>query len=183
MLNTPISLKADGGLKMQHKTDMNLGLKNIWEVVCRDSEGNEKWREVNKNLVTTVGLNHVLSSTLDGATQITAWYVGLKGAGSAAAGDTMASHSGWAEIVAYSQAVRQTLTLGTAAAGSIDNTASKATYSINGTATVAGAFINSNSAKSGTAGTLYGVVDFGSSRAVISGDTLEVTVTLTAASA
>lgn len=168
---------------MQHKTDMNLGLKNIWEVVCRDSEGNEKWREVNKNLVTTVGLNHVLSSTLDGATQITAWYVGLKGAGSAAAGDTMASHSGWAEIVAYSQAVRQTLTLGTAAAGSIDNTASKATYSINGTATVAGAFINSNSAKSGTAGTLYGVVDFGSSRAVISGDTLEVTVTLTAASA
>lgn len=168
---------------MQHKTDMNLGLKNIWEVVCRDSEGNEKWREVNKNLVTTVGLNHVLSSTLDGATQITAWYVGLKGAGSAAAGDTMASHSGWAEIVAYSQAVRQTLTLGTAAAGSIDNTASKATYSINGTATVAGAFINSNNAKSGTAGTLYGVVDFGSSRAVISGDTLEVTVTLTAASA
>ncbi len=168
---------------MQHKTDMNLGLKNIWEVVCRDSEGNEKWREVNKNLVTTVGLNHVLSSTLDGATQITAWYVGLKAAGSAAAGDTMASHSGWAEVVAYSQAVRQTLTLGTAAAGSIDNTASKATYSINGTATVAGAFINSNNAKSGTAGTLYGVVDFGSSRAVISGDTLEVTVTLTAASA
>jgi len=168
---------------MQHKTDMNLGLKNIWEVVCRDSEGNEKWREVNKNLVTTVGLNHVLSSTLDGATQITAWYVGLKAAGSAAAGDTMASHSGWTEVVAYSQAVRQTLTLGTAAAGSIDNTASKATYSINGTATVAGAFINSNSAKSGTAGTLYGVVDFGSSRAVISGDTLEVTVTLTAASA
>ena len=168
---------------MQHKTDMNLGLKNIWEVVCRDSEGNEKWREVNKNLVTTVGLNHVLSSTLDGATQITAWYVGLKGAGSAAAGDTMASHSGWAEVVAYSQAVRQTLTLGTAAAGSIDNTASKATYSINGTATVAGAFINSNSAKSGTAGTLYGVVDFGSSRAVISGDTLTVTVTLTATSA
>jgi len=168
---------------MQHKTDMNLGLKNIWEVVCRDSEGNEKWREVNKNLVTTVGLNHVLSSTLDGATQITAWYVGLKGAGSAAAGDTMASHSGWTEVVAYSQAVRQTLTLGTAAAGSIDNTASKATYSINGTATVAGAFINSNNAKSGTAGTLYGVVDFGSSRAVISGDTLEVTVTLTAASA
>jgi len=111
------------------------------------------------------------------------WYVGLKGAGSAAAGDTMASHSGWAEVVAYSQAVRQTLTLGTAAAGSIDNTASKATYSINGTATVAGAFINSNNAKSGTAGTLYGVVDCGSSRAVISGDTLEVTVTLTAASA
>lgn len=168
---------------MQHKTDMNLGLKNVWEVVCYDSEGNEKWKEINKNLVTTVGLNHVLSSTLDGGTQITAWYVGLKGAGSAAAGDTMASHSGWAEIVAYSQSVRQTLTLGTAAAGSIDNVGNLATYTINGTATIAGAFINSNNAKSGTAGTLYGVVDFGSSRSVISGDTLTVTVTLTAASA
>ena len=168
---------------MQHDTDMNLGLKNTWEVVCRDSEGKEKWREVKKNLVTTVGLNHVLSSTLDGGTQITAWYVGLKGAGSAAAADTMASHSGWAEVTDYSQSVRQTLTLGTAASGSIDNTASKATYSINGTATVAGAFINSDNTKSGTSGTLYGVVDFSSSRSVISGDTLEVTVTLTAASA
>ena len=109
--------------------------------------------------------------------------MGLKGAGAAAAADTMASHAAWTEVVDYSQSVRQTLTLGTAAAGSIDNSASKATYSINGTATVAGAFINSDSAKSGTAGTLYGVVDFGSSRAVINGDTLEVTVTLTAASA
>ena len=38
-------------------------------------------------------------------------------------------------------------------------------------------------AATGTAGTLYGVVDFSSSRAVISGDTLQVTVTVTAASA
>lgn len=168
---------------MQHDTNMNLGLKNIWEVVCRDSDGNEKWREVNKNLVTTEGLNHVLSITLDGGTQITTWYVGLKGSGSAAAGDTMSSHSGWTENTDYSQSVRQTLTLGTAAAGSIDNSASKATYSINGTATIAGAFITSDDTKSGTTGTLYGVVDFGSARSVISGDTLEVTVTLTAASA
>ncbi|MAT87034.1 MAG: hypothetical protein CL532_00575 [Aestuariivita sp.] len=183
MWNIPISLKADGGLKMQHETNMNLGLKNIWEVVCLDSDGNEKWREVNKNLVTTEGLNHVLSITLDAGTQITAWYIGLKGSGSAAAADTMASHAGWTENTDYSQSVRQTLTLGTAAAGSIDNSASKATYSINGTATIAGAFIASDSAKSGTSGTLYGVVDFGSARSVISGDTLEVTVTLTAASA
>ncbi len=146
---------------MQHDTNMGLGLKNVWTIECYDSEGNLKWGETKKNLVTTEGLNHVLSSTLDGGTQITTWYVGLKGTGSPAAGDT----------------------LGTASAGSIDNTASKATYSINGTATIAGAFITSDSTKSGTTGTLYGVVDFASSRAVISGDTLEVTVTLTAASA
>ena len=168
---------------MQHKTDMNLGLRNVWEVVCHDSKGKEKWRELNKNLVTTEGLNHVLSITLDGGTQITSWYVGLAGAGTKAAGDTMSSHSGWSEIADYSESVRQTLTLGTASSGSIDNTASKATFSINGTATTAGAFVVSNSTKSGTSGTLYGVVDFSSSRSVISGDTLTVTVTLTAASA
>ena len=55
---------------------------------------------------------------------------------------------------------------------------------MNATSTVAGAFVVSNNAtSSATAGTLYGVVDFGSTRSVISGDTLEVTVTLTAASA
>jgi len=56
-------------------------------------------------------------------------------------------------------------------------------FTINGTATVAGAFITSSNTKSGTTGTLYGAVDFSSSRSVISGDTLTVTVTLTAASA
>ena len=30
---------------MTHKSDMNLGLKNVWEFVCYDSNGIEKWRE------------------------------------------------------------------------------------------------------------------------------------------
>tara|TARA_R100001015_G_C4598794_1_gene153866 strand:- start:444 stop:998 length:555 start_codon:yes stop_codon:yes gene_type:complete len=177
------NFQADGGLIMKQNSEMNLGLKNVWDVVCLDKDGNEKWREINKNLVTTVGLNHVLDSVFDGATQITAWYVGLKGAGTAAAGDTASSHSGWSDITAYSESVRQTLNLGSASSGSIDNSSNKATFSINGSATVAGAFIVSNSGKTATAGTLYGVVDFGSSRSVISGDTLQVTITLTAASA
>ena len=54
-------------------------------------------------------------------------------------------------------------------------------FAIAATATVAGAFLCS--ATSGTTGTLYGAVDFTSSRSVISGDTLQVTVTVTAASA
>ena len=168
---------------MKYDNDYNIGLKNIWDVVCYDSEGQEKWRESNRNLVTTEGLNHVLSIVLDGGTQITGWYVALKGAGSAAAGDTMSSHSGWSEDVTYSDSYRQTLTLGTASSGSIDNTASKANFSINGSTTIAGAFLVSSDSKSSSSGKLYGVVDFASSRAVISGDTLIVTVTLTAASA
>ncbi len=175
---------------MKENKEMNLGLENIWEVVCYDSNGAEKWREKNKNLVTTAGANYVLDGGFDGATQITAWYVGLKGAGTPVIADTMASHSTWTELVhttKYSQTVRPTLTLGSitgTTTSSIDNVGNLATYSINATSTVAGAFVVSNDASSSaTAGTLYGVVDFSSSRAVISGDTLTVTVTLTAASA
>jgi len=167
---------------MNHNTDMNLAIKNIWTINCYDSNGNLKWGETKKNLVTTEGLDHILSTTFKGGTQITAWYVGLKNAGSVSAGDTMASHAGWTEDVNYSQSVRQTLTLGAVASASVDNTANKAIYSINATSNIAGAFITSNNTKSGTSGTLYGVVDFSSARSVISGDTLEVTVTLTAAS-
>ena len=143
---------------MKHDNDYTIGLRNIWEVVCYGSDGQEKWRELNKNLVTTAGANHVLDGTFKSGTQITSWFVGLKAAGTPVIADTMASHGSWTELVhttTYSQVVRQTLTLG----------------SITGTTA------------SATAGTLYGVVDFASARAVVSGDTLEVTVTLTAASA
>jgi len=154
---------------MKENNKYNLGLENIWEVVCYDSNGAEKWREENKNLVTTAGLNDVLTKYLKGSSYTAAWYVGLAGAGTKAAADTMSSHAGWAVVADYSESVRQTLNLsgsaGTPSAGSCTNSDNKAAFSINGTAT------------------LYGVVDFSSSRAVISGDTLTVTVTLTAASA
>ena len=171
---------------MKHDNDYTIGLKNMWEVVCYGSDGQKKWSELNKNLVATEGANHVLDGTFKSATQITGWYVGLKGAGTPVIADTMSSHSTWAELTPYSQSYRQTLTLGSVTGtttSTCDNSSSKATYSINGTATIAGAFLSSSDSKGSSSGSLYGVVDFASSRAVISGDTLEVTVTLTAASA
>jgi acyl dehydratase len=51
-------------------------------------------------------------------------------------------------------------------------------FTINASATVAGAFLAS--ATSGTTGTLYGIVDFTAARSVLSGDTLQITVTVTA---
>ena len=176
---------------MNEIRDVDLSLENYWEVVCHDSNGVEKWREKNKNLVTTAGANHILDGSFKSGTQITAWYVGPSNTGATPAiADTMSSHSGWTELVhttKYSETVRQTLTLGSISGtttSTCDNSASKATFSMNATSTVAGAFVVSNNAtSSATAGTLYGVVDFGSSRAVISGDTLTVTVTLTAKTA
>jgi hypothetical protein len=56
-------------------------------------------------------------------------------------------------------------------------------YSINATQTVGGAFLISNSTKGGSTGTLYSASDFTSpgDRSVVSGDTLNVTYTLSLA--
>jgi len=159
--------------------DVGIQFKNIWHVTCLDKDGNVKWEEEKNNLVTTVGLNHILDVAFHADTQVTTWYIGLKGSGTPVAGDTMASHSSWSEITDYS-GDRKEWTEGAASSGSMTN-ASSVDFSITGSATIAGAFLNT--ASTGTAGTLYGVVDFSSARTVISGDTLQVTVTVTAASA
>ena len=169
---------------MHEDKHLGLALENTWEIVCFDSDGKEKWREINDNIVVNVGLNDILDKYFKGSSYTAAWYVGIKGEGTAVAADTVASHSSWSELTGYSQAARPTVSLGSVASQSVDNSASKATFTINATATVAGAFIITDNTKGGTSsGTIYGIVDFGSARAVISGDTLEVTVTLTAASA
>lgn len=179
MIGTTSKLSAKGNSKMGINENINLGLTNIWEVVCLDSDGNEKWREEKKNLIVTEGLNHILNTQFNAGTQVTTWYIGIKGAGTVAAADTLASHAGWSEVSSYS-GTRKEWTEGAASAGSMTN-ATSVDFSITGTATCAGAFLCS--VTSGTAGTLYGAVDFGTSRSVISGDTLQVTVTVTAASA
>ena len=178
MINTENKLNAQGAHKMQHNENVGLALTNIWTVTCLDSEGNEKWSETKKNLITTEGLNHILDTQFHAGTQVSTWYIGLKGTGTVAATDTLASHAGWSEVSDYS-GTRKEWTEGAASSGSMTN-ATAVDFSITGTATVAGAFLAS--ATSGTTGTLYGVVDFASSRSVLSGDTLQVTVTVTAAS-
>jgi len=159
--------------------NVDIGLANFWKVTCLDKDGNIKWEENNKNIIVTAGLNHILDTQFHATTQVTTWYIGLKGAGTPVAADTMASHGSWAELAGYS-GNRKEWTEGAASAGSMTNSSS-VDFTINATATVAGAFLNT--AATGTGGTLYGVVDFSSSRAVIDGDTLQVTVTVTAASA
>ncbi len=135
-----------------------------------------KWRAYFNNIVVTVGLNKLLDATFKSGLTTPAWYVGLKGTGTMLAADTMASHSGWSEIVPYSDSTRPAFTPGTISSGAVDNSASKAVFNVNTGSTVYGCFL---AAKSGTTGTLYGGGDFGSSRAVLNGDTLNVTVTLT----
>ena len=134
-----------------------------------------KWRESIHNLVTTVGKTDIVDKYFKGSTYTAAWYMGLCGAGTKAVGDTLASHAGWTEQTPYS-GNRPAITFGTTSAGS--NTGTAVSYSITGSATVAGAFIAS--VNTGTSGTLYSAGDFAASRTVASGDTLNVTPTVSA---
>lgn len=140
---------------------------------CYDSLGVLKWVEEFENLVTTGGKTDIIDKYLKGSSYTAAWYLGLKGTGSAAAGDTLASHAGWTEQTPYA-GNRPTITWGTTSSGS--NTASAVSISINASATVAGGF--TCTVNTGTSGILYSVGDFSASRTVASGDTLNVTPTL-----
>lgn len=159
-------------------------LTTHYKVAAYDPAGRLKWVEEFDNLVVTAGLNDSLDKHFKGAAYTAAWYVGLTdGTPTFAAGDTMASHAGWVEVQGYDEANRQTLTLGTVAAGSVDNSAAKATFTINATVTIGGAFVVSVNTKGGTTGVLYGGGAFAADRALADNDTLQVTVTLTAAAA
>jgi hypothetical protein len=131
------------------------------------------WEERIHNTVTTAGKTDIVDKYFKGSAYTAAWYLGLKGTGSASASDTLASHGGWSEVTPYS-GNRPAITFGSTSGGS--NTASTNSYSITGSATVAGAFIAS--VNSGTSGLLYSAADFASSRTVANGDTLNVTPTV-----
>lgn len=165
-------------------TELTVRFKNRYVVECHDAEGNLKWSDYIDNLVVNAGLNDMLSQWLKGSAYTAAFFVGLTGATpTIAAADTMASHGGWTDDATYSNASRPSLTLGSVASQSVDNSASKAVFTINGTATIGGAFVTTNSTKSGTTGTLIGAGALaGGNKGVTNGDTLSVTVTITATS-
>lgn len=142
-------------------------------VECIGADGQLRWREDVHNVVCTAGKTDIIDKYLKGSSYTAAWYVILAGTGTKAAGDTLASHAGWAEVTPYA-GNRPAITWGTTASGS--NTSVATSISITGTATVAGA--GSCTVNTGTSGVLYNVSDFSASRSVISGDTLNVTMIL-----
>ena len=151
----------------------------IFNVICRDKDGNIKWQEEAHNLITNEGLDHILDVLLHGTTPVSPWYIGLKNTGSPAAGDTLASHAGWTENSNYA-GDRKEFVEGAASSQSTDNVGNEASFAINADAqTIAGAFLCSVATT--TTGILLCAADFASSKSCDDGDTLEVTYTISAA--
>lgn len=174
-------------IELVRHVEMRTGAKfaHIYRTeVYRD--GRLLWQDETSNLVTNEGLNDILAKYWKGSGYTAAHYLGLTaGSPTPAAGDTMASHGGWTEVTAYSEGTRPGLTLGSVSGQSVDNSASKGVFTINaGSTTVGGAFITTNNTKGGSSGLCIGVAGFtGGNRTVQSGDVINVTGTLTAASA
>lgn len=154
-----------------------------YHVECFGSDGKLKWEDRFHNLVVDEGLDDSLDKHLKGSGYTAAFFVGLTDdSPTPAAGDDMTTHAGWVEAEGYSEGTREALVLGSVASQSVDNVASKASFSIDTGDTIGGAFVCTNGTKGGTSGILYGIGAFtGGDRTVANNDTLNVTVTLTAA--
>lgn len=159
--------------------DETISATGSYTVTCVGADGQIKWEDTIKNLVVTVGKNDLLDKYFQGSSYTAAWYLGLVDGGTSptyAAGNTMSSHSGWTENTDYAASTRPAPTWNAASSGSKATNATS--FSINATATIAGAFMTTDNTKGGTSGILYSAGNFtGGNRSVASGDTLNVTYT------
>ena len=136
------------------------------------------------NDITNQGKNDIFDTFFFDLTPIasSSWYIGLislSGYSALAAGDTMASHSGWAEFTAYTQANRVAWGPGASSSQTITN-ASAAVFDINASGTVKGVFITTNNTKSGTTGRLWATALFSGDVPVVNTDQLRITYSVSA---
>jgi hypothetical protein len=173
---------ASAAMQMRNGLAESLGVEGFYTAVCRGADGVIKWEENFFNTVMTLGKNDILDKYLKGAAYTQTIVMGLKGTGSQVAGDTQASHAGWLEVGLANAPTytgnRKAVTMGSASAGS--SVSPGQVFAITGTGTVAGCFINNggSATKDDTTGVLFSAGDFGTSRSVISGDSITVTYTL-----
>lgn len=172
--------KTDAAVLKNATLDEGVGLSGSYSVECIGADGQVKWTDTIKNLVVTVGRNDLLDKYFAGSAYTAAWYMGLVDNAfftAYAAGDTLASHSGWLEFLDYTGTNRATVSWAAASAGS--KATSTTSFNINASGTVLGAVMCTTQAKgtasNGGVGILYSAGTFtGGSRAVVSGDTLNI---------
>lgn len=133
-----------------------------------------------ENMIVNEGLDHALDVIFNAAAELSEWKIGLTNdPATLAAADTMASHGGWTENTAYSETVRQDWLPGAASSQSITN-GSAATFTMTGSATLAGIFVTSSGTKGGTTGTLWATANFASALSVVATDVVKITYTVNA---
>ncbi len=170
-----------------------LGLSGLYKVTCVDKDGNVKWEDSVKNVVTNIGGALALDTVLAGsAYTVVGPYMGLIGAVSYVSipvvTDTMGTHGTWTEAGTANAPTytgpRKTCAW-SAASGKSKALSAALSFAITGTGTVKGCFIVTGtgavSTIDSTAGTLYSAGLFtGGDKSVVNTDTVNVTYTATA---
>jgi hypothetical protein len=140
---------------------------------------NGRDQQIHANLFTTEGRNHTLLVLVTGAAVISPWYCAPFGNSTPLATWTGANFTANAlEIDDYDEATREVFTEGTPASGSVDNSASKAEFTMNATVTAYGCGLLEASAKNAVTGKCLAASLFASPRALVATDVLTVQYTL-----
>ena len=161
-------------------SNMKMKMQGRFIVEHFDIDGLLKGTYEFPNGIVDVGMNHILDTQFHGTTAVGTWYIALVDNASFSAfanADTMATHSGWLESVAYTEANRQEWTEDAASSRAITNSTT-VDFSINATTTLKGIFVTSDNTKSGTTGTLWSTAAFASNVSAVNGDTLKITYTV-----
>jgi hypothetical protein len=169
-----------------------LGFEGVYTAECYDAKGNLKWSDYIENLTTNVGRQSLLNSyfaNTGGGAVVMGLMGNYSGSSTPAYTDTQSSHGGWLEVgstnaPSYS-GTRKTPAFSSAtnANPSVLSTSAAVVFSMTSSGTVTGAFINigGTSAIDNTTGTLFSAGNFtAGSKTVTSGDTINVTYTLSA---
>lgn len=184
-----IKARADAILERSISQVEEILMASNWEWEhWRDGEMIDQWCE--HNICTDEGLNHVLGAAFSNVTQITDWYVLVYNTATTPVAGMSYATPTFTESTHYSEANRPAWQDGGVSAKSVNNSASKASFTMSTAETIYGAALvgggSAASTKGDTAGggILYNVSAFTSgSKTVASSDVLKVTVTLTIADA
>lgn len=186
-INLGMDDRADAHIERHVSAVEKVFMKSSWKWEhWRDGELLDRWEE--SNICSDEGLNHLLGSTFSGVTQVTDWFVLIYNTNTTPSSNMTYAVPVFTESTHYSGATRPVWQDGGVSSQSVDNSANKASFTMNtgetiyGSALVGGGTAATTKGDVAGGGTLYNVSDFsGGSKTVASDDVLKVTVTLTAA--
>lgn len=177
-----VSVTTDASVVRTSKSETEkLDACGVYHIECYDINGNLKWTECARNLVTYQGKNAMLDTYFAGSAYTATWYMSLITAGTATTASTYASPT-VTEIATgiISGNTRPTVGWSASAAGS--KSATTTVFSITAAATITGNMLvtgsNTVADTAVTGGILFSAANFSSPKTVGSGDTLNVTYSI-----
>lgn len=136
-----------------------------------------------ENGIVNAGLNYALGVIFRGDATSNPFYISFvdnSGGPTYAAADTMASHAGWSEFTAYSEATRVDWGEDAQSGQSVTNSSAAVFNITGGAATLDGIFVVDQNTKGGATGTLWSTAEFTAPLAVTGSDVVNITYTVNA---